>query len=222
MQKTFLLIPLLALPLFSPQALATIDASPLATPEINEVTNNLKKRLQDSLATSDLQTPSLSFHKAYVGILKDMIKDTLVIEDKDGKKDIKLTDDTTILRNPGNAIIQSDSIRLGDYIIAIGNLGENEVLTSRRLIVSADPIKPPTKTSGLGTIIKIAKSELTLKLQDKEQVISLTAKTVFKSAAGTIELGDLSIGDTLIYTATSDAKDNLSATILMRIGSTSL
>lgn len=234
MQRNLLFIPLIALTFFSGQVLAVSpnpspslrpSASPTASPapvDINEVTENLKKRLQESLDESSPSTPPISSHKAYVGIVKDVIKDTLIIEDKDGKKDIKLEDNTTILRTPGNATIKSDSIRIDDYIIAIGSMGANEVLTGRRLIVSADPIKPPTKTSGLGTIIKIGKSELTLKLPDKEQVMSLTAKTVFKSAGGSIELSDLAVGDTLIYTATSDAKENLSVTILMRILASSL
>lgn len=233
MQKNLLFIPLIALtllssralaasPTSSAKALATAEPSPLASPTINEVTENLKKRLQDSLVDSDTPTPPLSSHKAYIGVVKDVIKDTLIIEDKDGKKDVKLEDDTTILRTPGNAPIKSDSIRIDDYIIAIGNMGEGEVLTGRRLIVSANPIKTPSKTSGIGTIIKIGKSDLTIKVEDKEQVIDFTTKTIFKSSVDTIELTDLEVSDTLIYTATEGTKDNLTATVIMRIGVSSL
>lgn len=200
------------------------SSSPLTSPSpasINEVTENLKKRLQETV-DSTVSTPEISKARGYIGIVKDMIKDTVVIEDKDGKKDILITDETTIVRSPENTTIKSDSIRIDDYIIAIGYPGDGEVLTGRRLIVSATPIKPPAKKSGIGTVVKIAKSELVLKIDGSDVAIAYTSKTTFKSAAGSIELADLEIGDTLIYAAISDAKDNLTSTLIMRIGSTSL
>ena len=198
----------------SPSATPMPSASPADTTEI--VNENVKKRLQDSLKTKEA-TP-LSRAKGFIGIVKDVIKDTEVIQDKDGKKDIKLDDDTFILRTPGNITIKIDNIRIDDYIIAIGYPDETDILAGRRLILSVDPIKPPAKVSGLGIIRKLSKTSITI--DDKE--LTLTSKTISKSAVGSIELTDLSEGDTLIYTATTDIKDNLTATILMRVLSASI
>lgn len=198
----------------SPTPTATSSAlpSPADQDTINE---NVKKRLQDSLKTVS-PAPAVSA-KSYVGKVKDVIGETLIIEDKDGKRDIKLSDDATILRSPGNASIKADSIRLGDYVIAIGYPGEGEVLLGHRLIVSAEPIKPPAKSSGLGTIAKINKSSLTLQVGDQEKVIDITSKTIFKSPAAIIELSDLAVGDKLIYTAKLADDNGETATLIMRI-----
>lgn len=207
MYKKVLLISIIALTLISPV-------------HADEATDNLKKRLQESLS-SPLPAPT-SLSRAYIGVVKDMIKDTVIMQDKDGKKDLKIQDDTTILRTPGNVVIKPENIRIDDYIIAIGYPVGADVLTARRLILSVDPIKPPAKVSGLGTITKIGKNTLTLQVNDKEQILDLTTKTIFKSSVDSIELIDLTLGDTLIYTAITDAKDNLTATVIMRIQTASI
>jgi len=236
MQKKQFLIPLITTiylslfiyshsPIYAASNLATPSASSSASPSAmsdDAITENIKKRLQESLAEESGAIPTLSSARAYIGVIKDVIKDTVIIEDKSGKKDIKLQADTDILRTPGNATIKTDDIRIGDYVIAIGYPDGEETLTGRRLIVSIDPIKPPEKTTGLGKITKINKNSLTLNMSDKDQVIYTTIKTIYKSAVGTIELADLAVGDTLIYTATTDDHDELTATILMRTGTASI
>ncbi|MBP9670316.1 hypothetical protein KBD75_02855, partial [Candidatus Woesebacteria bacterium] len=176
--------------------------------------------LQDSLDLENAGS-SVSKAKAYVGVVKDVIKDTIIMEDKDGKKDIKLQDDTTIVRSPAGTTIKPENIRIDDYIIAIGYPGETDILLGKRLIVSAEEIKPPAKVSGIGIVSKIGKNSVTLKLADKDQLITTTAKTIIKSSAGTIEFSDLEAGDTLIYTATVD-DDDLTATVVMRVQTASI
>lgn len=233
MQKKAILYPIIALTLLlkivSPLPTQVFAASPSPKPttspsptpkseEVNldVVTENVKKKIQQTLDTDTSPSPAPQTSKAYIGIVKDVIKDTLIIEDKDGKKDIRLEDNTTIVRTPGNATIKAENIRIDDYIIAIGYPSDNDVLTGRRLIVSTAAIKVPPKTSAIGTISKIGKNSLSIEVGDKNQVIDLTSKTITKSPSGTIEFSDLSIGDTVIYTAIIGDKDSLTATVIMR------
>lgn len=225
MQKSLLLASFIALSILSPvhAASPSPSASSLPSPSpasINEVTENLKKRLQDSL--EDEPSAPVSIALSYVGVVKDIIKDTVIIEDKDGKRDIKLKDDTDILRAPGNAAIKPENIRIDDYIIAIGYPGEGENMNGRRLIVSADPIKPPAKTSAMGTITKLAKNSLTVSVGGEDQLITTTTKSIYKSSTGTIESTDLSEGDTVIFTATVDEDKDLTATHIMRVRSSAI
>ncbi len=222
MQKKHLLISILALALSSPLS-HTLAVSPSPSPSpspatMGEVTDNLKKRLQEAL---DPEVTTFSSARAYIGIIKDVIKDTIVIEDKDGKKDVQLTEDTVILRSPGNSPIKADNIRIDDSIIAIGYPAGTDILTAKRVIVSVNPIEAPAKITAMATIKKIEKSSLTLTVGDKDQKVGLTSKTILKSVAGTIELTDLAIGDTIIYTANTD-DDTQTATIVMRIKTSSL
>lgn len=233
MQKNLLLIPFIALtllitkveaaspsPLVSPSPSPTISPSPSGDDEASE---NLKQRFKDSIS-SDEDTPAslLTAKRAYIGTVKDVIKDTVIVEDKDGKKDIKVSDETTILRSPGNAVIKQDSIKIDDYIIAIGTPKGDEILDAIRLIVSTASIDAPAKASGIGEIKKITKTSLVVMIEGSEKTIAINTKSIYKSPVATIELGDLSVSDTIIYTATKDAKDALTATVIMRIGSTSL
>lgn len=205
----------------SPTALPSPSISPIPSPASSqEATENLKKRLQESLDLENMPT-STTKAKGYIGMVKDVIKDTIIMEDKDGKKDIKLQEDTTIVRSPIGTSIKAENIRIDDYIIAIGYPEDGDILLGKRIIVSADPIKPPAKVSALGTVTKIGKTSLTLKLADKDQLITTSTKTIIKSSAGTIEFSDLSVGDTLIYTATVD-EDDLTATVIMRVQTASI
>lgn len=236
MQKKHLFIPIITLIFLAPisyhlpSALA-VSPSPTAKPSPSlspspspitesEINDNLKKKIQESL---DLENTSTSTRKAkaYVGVVKDVIKDTIIMEDKDGKKDVKLQEDTTIVRSPAGTTIKPENIRIDDYIIAIGYPGEADILLGKRLILSTEEIKAPAKVSALGAIAKIGKNSLTLKLADKDQLIATTTKTIIKSSGGTIEYSDLSVGDTLIYTATVD-EDDLTATVIMRVQTASI
>lgn len=192
-----------------------LSAIPVSA-ETDEVTDNLKRRLQESLTASDsgLEAPILL--RGYVGVVKDIIDTNLILEDKSGKIDIRLNDDTAILRAPGNTSIKAANINIGDGIIAIGTPEKDDILTGRRLIVSSTLITPPAKTTDLGMIKKITKTALTLTIGDKDHLVGINSKTVFKSPAGSIEQTDLTVGDTVIYTATVD-DDTQTATIVMRI-----
>jgi len=205
----FIALLLIITPLFSRLAVAQTE---------DEVTTNLKKRLQESLQTESSPSPTIQL-RAYIGIIKDLIGNNLVINSKDGKQDIRIDDDTTILRAPGNTIIKPDSINIGDSIIAIGYPSDEDTLTGRRLIVSATPIESPAKVTAMGVIKKMDKTSLTLSINDSDQKILVNSKTIFKSPAGPIELADLELGDTLIYTATL-TDSTQTATILMRVKTT--
>jgi hypothetical protein len=208
-----------ASPIPSSKASPSPSLSPSPSPISDEtVTESIKKRLQESLSGGE-QAENINY-KSFVGVIRDVIKDTLIIEDKDGKKKIVIKSDASIVRSPGNKTIPVDSIRIDDNIISIGTLKESDELEAVRIIVSADPLSTTSKTSSLARITKIAKNVVTTSSvsSGETKVINLTSKTSLKSSLGeSIEATDLSIGDSIIYTATL-TKDVLSVTSLMRIG----
>lgn len=229
MQKkhSFLLIGLIYLA-FNHLPLAIVTAaSPSPSPsdspstELEDVTENLKKRLQDTLGNATpSSSPALSL-RSYVGTIRDVIKDTIVVEDKDGKKNVVVAEDATILRTPGNSTIKLEDVRIDDGIIAIGTpLGEDE-LTGRRLIVSIDPFTPINKVTGLGTINQLGKSILTLTSSGQTVNLTVTAKSVIKSTESlSLDFSDLEVGDTVVYTAVV-GDTGQTVTNLMRIRTTS-
>ena len=203
----------------SPKASSSQSPSPSPSPISEEqVTENLKKRLQETIGESP-SSDELNY-KSFVGVIRDVIKDTLIIEDKDGKKKIVIKNDASIVRPPGNKTIPVDSIRIEDNIISIGSLKENDELEAVRVIVSADPLTTTAKVSSLARITKISKNTIPTTSIDNgsTKVINVSTKTVLKSSLGeSLEITELNVGDSIIYTATLN-KDTLTATSLMRIG----
>lgn len=227
MQKKIIFILLIALISFTTtkhvRAVTTSSVSasiiPSPTPISDEtITENLKKRLQETLDND--ATPSASSYRSFVGIIRDVIKNTLVVEDKDGKKNVMIQDNATIVRSPGNATIKAENIRIEDYLIAIGTLRESDELQAIRIIVSVNPLSTINKKTGAAKITKINKNDLVVtSLSGGETVeLTLSQKTKLKTSLGeSLETTELSVGDSIIYTAL-DSKDELTLTSLMRIG----
>ena len=225
MQQKHLLYPCIALIILSTSVTrlraSSPSPSPLASPSpasLEDAVDSVKKRLHESLAKNPT---SKELVKAYIGTIKDVIKDTLVVEDKDGKKHVTLTDSTTLLRSPGNATIKAEDVRIGDSIIAIGYPETEDELRGARLIVSTTPFAAPSKTTGIGQLTKIGKASLELETKDGNLTLSVNSKTIYKTPTELIELADLDIGDRVIYTATTGATES-TATIIMRIRTTSV
>ena len=223
MQRKLYLIPFIALILTAyPTYAVSPSPSPSPSDNTSTINENLKKRLQESLVAEDEKSVSPSNTKGYIGKIKDIIKDTVIMQDKDGNKDIKFNENTTILRSPGNATIKPQDMRIDDYIIAIGTPIDSEVLDAKRLIVSIEPIQTTSKTTGFGTISKLSKTSLTLLVEGSDKLISINTKTLYKSPVATIDFTDLSLGDTVIYTATKDDDDVLTASVIMRVKTASV
>jgi len=204
--------------------LSLLFVSPIKTLAVDDttVTENLKKRLQETVATTKTQEPSLSAYKSFVGVIRDVIKDTLIIEDKDGEKSIRIASGSALLRSPGNTTIKTEDLRLEDYCIAIGKLDSTDPseMDSARLIVSTTPLSSSSKLTGLATITKIGKTTLDITpLGGGEiKILTLDSDTALKSPLGdALVLKDINIGDSVLYTAIQEEK-SIVVTNLMRVG----
>jgi len=191
-------------------------ASP--TPE-TEVTENLKERLKNTVSgitVNEVSEPAST--RGYVGKVTDIIQNTIILEDKSGKKSIKVTDDSVIIRSPGSTEIELSSVRIDDSIIAIGSLVNEEEVAGKRLIVSSSELDSIEKISGLSTIKEIGRYSLILTNTQEEGEFELffTKNTVYKNKEGILEFNDLSVGDQILYAAKKDSDDDWSATVIMQ------
>jgi hypothetical protein len=207
----------------NPFSILAQDASSTPVPSIDEVTENLRERLRSSVSDPDAinQVESQLSLKGYVGTVTDIIQNTIVIEDKQGKKNVKVMDDSTILRTPGNSKIKLESVRINDSIIAIGDPVDDDDMDGKRLIVSENELNPPNKLSGLARVEKLNRYSFTLKetATDTELELFFTGSTAYKSSTDRLERSDIEIGDTILFTAVKDKDDDWSATIVMQVNS---
>lgn len=185
----------------------------------SEVTNNLKERLKEVVTGTEINEVSEPKLSGYIGQVTDIIQNTIILEDKEGKKSVRVDDDSTILRSPGSKEIDLESVRIEDSIIAIGVPSADDEITGRRIIVSTTALTPPDKISGIATISSIDKYSFSLTVAGQEDPFKLffTSSTVYKSPSTILDQEDLSVGDEILYTAARDKDDDWSATIVMQI-----
>ena len=152
--------------------------------------------------------------------MQDIIQDSITINTKDGPKYASPTEDATIIRSPGNAIIKASNIQIDDFIIAMGYLQEeSNHLEATRIIVSQDISSGLDKTTGRATITEIDSNSLTLSDDTNDSpLLYLSSKTTVKSKSEVIDVEDLVVGDVIIYTASIDSDNDLTATIIMLTG----
>lgn len=194
-----------------------------STEKNDEVTENLKERLKSAMEDADINLVSGKTPRAYFGQITDVIQDTIVLEDKSGKKNVSLSDDSTIIRTPGSKEIELDNIQIEDYLIAIGYLKDEDDLTATRLIVSSSDLTPPEKLTGIATIKTINRYSFTLTDKDGEELeLFFTSKTIYKNKSEVLEQTNLLEGDRILYTAGLDSDDDWSATVVMQLSSGNL
>ena len=184
-----------------------------------EVQENLSERIKEYVSSTEINEVAEPKLYGCIGEVTDIIQNTIILKDKEGKKSIRINDDSTILRSPGSKEIDLESVRITDSIIAIGNLTTEDEITGRRIIVSVNELTPPKKISGLATITSIDKYSFTLQVDDSEEPLELffTKSTIYKSPTEILELTDLSVGDEILYNAGLDSDEDWSATIVMQI-----
>ncbi len=193
------------------------SSTPSGTKNEEQVTENLKARLKQTVGINEVGDTSQI--RGYVGQVEDVIKNTLVVKDKDGKKNVAIGSDATIVRSPGNADIDIDSVRIDDYIIAMGYSKGDDELEGKRVIVSEKPFAPPEKLAGIGKVSSIDKYAFMITPRDGGDDIELffTKSTSYKSSEGSLDFKDISPGDEVLFTAVRDQDNDWSATIVMRI-----
>lgn len=224
--KKLIFLSLLALIIvLRPQSLllAVANDATESTQSDDTITDNIKKRLQDSLesATQNVITEKEqelpTDPRAFVGTVQDIIQDSISIATKDGIRYTIPDDDATILRSPGNSQIKAENIQINDFIIAMGYLQTFDKLGAKRIIVSNTITSSLNKTTGRAIIESKTSNSLTLNnnSNDSPLLLTINSKTIIKDKNGVIELEEVTTGSTIIYTATTDKSDNPTATIIM-------
>ncbi len=219
--------------LFNSVSLSVFAVSPQATSSSTTedntqtvVTDNLKKRLQETIKTAqeNLITSS-SKPLAFVGSVEDIIQQTIKIHTpQDTIKYATLDENTTIIRSPANRSIKLNDIQLDDKIIAMGYLKTDEensdTLIAKRIIVSQTLSFQLNKISGMARVKKINRYQLEIEpidqTSDSPTNLKLNSKTIIKDHDQILSLKDLESDQTIIYIAnTSSSKTNPLASIIM-------
>ena len=144
---------------------STPDASPSGTISPEEVTENVKERIKKVVTEQNGKVENEP--RAVVGTLQSVANGTLTIKTKTGVRLASVTEDTTFVQNPGSKKATREDLAIDDFIIAMGYLGDDNVLAT------------PAKKVGFGRIklINLDDDELTILLADGSELTVTLSKT---------------------------------------------
>ena len=107
-------------------------------------------------------------------------------------------------------------LKVGDFVIAMGDVDSQGTLAVKRLLVIAKPT-PDKRVVISGRVTDLSTSDLTLETANKETwTIKLQAAT---SYAGKIKKSDIKVGDRIVAVGTSSTALNLTAKLVVQLTS---
>lgn len=153
--------------------------SPTATSSSEDKARQILEAVKERIRERQLEPK----RKAYVGTLKSIADTTLILETKNGIKQAKVSTEATILRleEETKKEMKFEDLVIGELTIAMGYLDENEVLQTKRVIISLKP-KEETKREaicGMAEEVNLTKKIIEIKRLKEEEVYTLkiTSKT---------------------------------------------
>jgi len=156
---------------------STPDASPSGTISPEEVTENVKERIKKVVTEQNGKVENEP--RAVVGTLQSVANGTLTIKTKTGVRLASVTEDTTFVQNPGSKKATREDLAIDDFIIAMGYLGDDNVLAAERVVMASEAPATPAKKVGFGRIklINLDDDELTILLADGSELTVTLSKT---------------------------------------------
>ncbi|HUV72083.1 MAG TPA: hypothetical protein VMW25_03670 [Clostridia bacterium] len=147
-----------------------------ATPTLADEEDEKVQEIRDKVKEKVNEIKEKIEKKAYVGQVTQITDSTLVLDNFRGKQRVRLTEETSIIGTNKKQIKIKDLV-VGDKVISMGTVSENEILEASRVVAVLQPQNPPAKRIVfMGTVAEVdsKKSELTLRtVKNQEESLSL-------------------------------------------------
>lgn len=178
--------------------------SPTPDEKVKEIREAVKEKVRE-----EIQQTQKGQKKAFVGEITEISNSTLVLEARSGEQQAEIDDEATIL-NIKKSKIEFEDLEIGNYVIAMGYLGENEILQAKRVVVTKEP-KTSTRQVVVGRVTDISDDEkiITVKNEKKGVVymVEATSKTTItqkleEDEIEEVKFGQIEEGDWLVTIGT--------------------
>lgn len=194
---------------------ATATPSGSLTPTTAEDTK--VKEIRDAIKEKVNEIKEKIEKRAYVGIISQITDSTITLDNFRGKRRVRITETTTIIGATKKEIKAKD-LSLEDKVIALGIVGDNEILEAKRVIVVPKPKTVPAKRVvifGSITAVDSKNSTITVtptKNQDQTIEFKLEKETYLVSQAdpkANLKLKDLKESQKVIVVHLEVAPDKI-------------
>jgi len=190
---------------------ATEEAVPTSEDKARQILEAVRERIKAKQLAPK--------RRAYVGILKSIADTTLVLETRSGIKQAHVSTEAAILRisEKTKKEIKFEDLAIGKLTIAMGYIGDNEVLEAKRVVVSEKPKQEPKRDAvyGIVTEVDLKKKIIEIKEFKKEKVWSL--KITSKTEIANKELKEIETDDRLIVIGLPEEEENILTAIRIHI-----
>ncbi len=167
---------------------------------------------------------ALNKPKAYIGVVTDIADSTIQIKTLESEiKQISIAGDgITVVNSKGTSTkaVKLTDIAIGDFIVAMGYVNSNSVLSAQRILIT-QPVEEPKISAFYGKVTDSSSKSLTLAaLKDgRETVVTPGAKTnIFSYKDGKvtrIKLTVINEGDLIIFVSDQSSDTPKIRTIFM-------
>ena len=162
--------------------------------KVKEIRQEVREKVQQKLE----EIKKKGFVRAYVGKITDITDQTLTLDTGRGQRKVLVNEETKIIGTSRQAL-KFENLKVGDLLIAMGIIDQEEVLTAKRIVLIPKPkVTPPIRRAVFGRVTKIdsqgkivtltrsakkessfqvkadEKTRITKKIDDKTQKISFS------------------------------------------------
>lgn len=139
-------------------------ASPSATITLDEITQNVRERIQNVIKDKDLNSPQKEM--AFSGTLQSITGNTLSLSTDQGTYLASTSAETEYWRLPTKKSLAFNDLTIDNYLTVIGLLDEEEVLITSEVITYDSPPETTSEKSFYGQITNYDPKEFLLTLTD--------------------------------------------------------
>ncbi len=173
------------------------------TPTTNPVRETIKKIVNEKLDQTQKGQKI-----AFFGTISEINNLSITLQTKEGSKKLEIATDAALIGKGGKKINLED-IKKGLFSIAMGFMGENNILNVRRLVIGEKP-KTSEREIAFGKITDISKEENVITIKNEKKNIIYTVETnekttLTKKVEGKIQkvkLSAVETGDRLVVVGT--------------------
>lgn len=196
--------------LVSPPPGRAQSPSPSATAGAQQIRDAVKEKVQQELD----QIKKAVAKRAYVGTVSAKTDATLTITNlKNQSRTANVTGETTIKLTGGKEGTAAD-VKVSSFVIAIGDVDSQGVMTANRLLVITKPEEDKRRIF-FGTVAKVTSSAITINtLKDQTLTVRVISSTKFTAKT---KLADLKAGNKIIVVGTLGTADTVTAFLVHHI-----
>lgn len=162
----------------SPLPSPTPQSSPAAEEEIEEKIKEIREAVKEKVREKIEEVKS-GIPRAYVGEITQIGESEFSIETRKETVQVKVTSETKII-GKGKQTLELKDLKIGDFCIAMGYLGENGTLEAKRIVIATKP-KPPVREVVFGRVTDISSEEKILTVKNEKKGLTYTVVVTDKT-----------------------------------------